>query len=45
MLESNGNIHRDYSIFDNMSTENLEDILRADFQLPNGEDSDTNAIL
>lgn len=45
MPESNGNIHRDYSIFDNMSTENLEDILRADFQLPNGEDSDTNAIL
>ena len=45
MPEDSGNKHRDYSIFDNMSTETLEDILRADSQLPNGENSDVDAIL
>ena len=45
MPEDSENKHRDYSIFDNMSTETLEDILRADSQLPNGENSDVDAIL
>ncbi len=45
MPESNGNNQRDYSKFDNMSTEMLEDILRADSQLPDGENSDMDAIL
>jgi len=45
MPESHCNKHRDYSIFDNMSTETLEDILRADSQFPNGENSNTDAIL
>lgn len=37
--------HRDYSKFDNMSTEMLEDILQADSQLPDEENSDPDAIL
>lgn len=45
MPKSGGNNHRDYSIFDNMSTEALEDILRSDSQLQNDEDSDMDAIL
>ena len=45
MPESSGNKHRDYSKFDGMSTEMLEDILRADSQLPDGENTDTDAIL
>ncbi|MEA4895639.1 MAG: DUF4367 domain-containing protein [Oscillospiraceae bacterium] len=45
MPESSGNNRRDYSKFDSMSTEMLEDILRADSQLPDGENSDTDAIL
>lgn len=45
MPESGGNKHRDYSRFDGMSTEMLEEILRADSQLPGGESSDTDAIL
>lgn len=45
MPESNGKKRRDYSIFDNMSTEALENILQADAQLPSGEDSDTDVIL
>lgn len=45
MPEYNGNKHRDFLKFDNMSTEMLEDILRADSQLPDGENSDTDAIL
>lgn len=45
MPEPSGNNHRNYSKFDNMSTETLEDILRADSQLPDGENSDTDAII
>ncbi len=45
MPESSGNKHPDYSKFDNMNTEMLEGILRADSQLPSGEESDTDAIL
>ncbi len=45
MPESNGNNRRDFSKFDNMSTEKLEDILRADSQLSDGLNSDTDAIL
>ena len=45
MPETSKNNHRDYSKFDNMSTEMLEDILRADSLLPNDENSDTDAIL
>ncbi len=45
MPEDSGNKHRDYSIFDNMSTEMLEDILRADSHLTNGENSDVDAII
>ena len=45
MPESNGNNHRNYSKFDNMSTEMLEDILRADSQLPDGVNSDTDTVL
>ncbi len=37
--------HRDYSNFDNMSTEALENILRSDSQLPSYETSDMDAIL
>lgn len=37
--------HHDYSKFDHMSTEELEDILRLDAQLPNNEDSDVDVIL
>ena len=45
MSESNGNTNRDFSIFDNMSTEALEEILRSDFQLLSEEDFDVDAIL
>jgi len=45
MPEFGKNKHKDYSAFDNMSTEMLEDILRADSQLPINEDSDNEAIL
>lgn len=45
MPESSGSKRRDYSKFDGMSTEMLEDILRADSQLPDGENSDMDAIL
>jgi len=45
MPETSGNKRRDYSKFDNMSTEMLEDILRADSHLPDGDNSDTDAIL
>lgn len=45
MPETSGKRSRDYSKFDNMSTEMLEDILRADSHLPDGENSDTDAIL
>lgn len=37
--------NRDYSKFDNMSTEALNEILRQDSQLPNNEESDMDAIL
>lgn len=43
-IQIKGN-HHDYSMFDNMSTEALEDILRSDSQLPNDENSDMDAIL
>lgn len=36
---------QNYSIYDKMSTEMLEEILRADSQLPDSEDSDTDTIL
>jgi hypothetical protein len=45
MPESRENKRRDYSKFDNMNTEMLEAILLADSQLPDGENSDTDAIL
>lgn len=45
MPETSGKRSRDYSKFDNMSTEMLEDILRADSHLPDDENSDTDAIL
>jgi len=37
--------HRNYSIYDTMITEMLEEILRADSQLQDSEDSDTDMIL
>ena len=45
MSESNENNHQKYSIYDNMSTEVLEEILRADSQLQNDKDSDMDTIL
>ena len=36
---------RDFSRYDHMSTEELEEILRADFELPNEEESDMEKIL
>lgn len=45
MSESKEHFHRDFSKFDEMSTEELNEILRQDSQLPDGEDSDTDAIL
>lgn len=45
MSESNEHFHRDFSMFDAMGTEELNEILRQDSQLPDGEDSDTDAIL
>ncbi|MCD8355763.1 MAG: DUF4367 domain-containing protein [Clostridia bacterium] len=37
--------HKDYSGFDRMSTEMLEEILRSDFELSNDEESDMDAVL
>ena len=45
MSESKEQFYRDFSKFDEMSTEELNEILRQDSQLPDGEDSDTDAIL
>lgn len=45
MSESKKNNHQKYLIYDNLSTEILEEILRADSQLQNDEDSDMDAIL
>lgn len=45
MSESNEHFHRDFSMFDEMGTEELNEILRQDSQLPDGEESDTDAIL
>lgn len=45
MPESGRRDIRNYSIFDKMSTEALEEILRADSRLTNDEDSDMDAIL
>lgn len=44
MFESESSKRRDFSKFDSMSTEMLQDILRQDFLLPE-EESDTDAIL
>lgn len=45
MSEVNCKKHQNYSIFDSMSTKELENILQADAQLLSDEDSDTDAIL
>lgn len=45
MSESKEHFHRDFSKFDEMSTEELNEILRRDSQLPDGEESDIDAIL
>ena len=45
MSEFKEHFYRDFSKFDEMSTEELNEILRQDSQLPDGEDSDTDAIL
>lgn len=45
MSDSNKSNRDNYSRFDNMSTEELEEILRLDFQLPDDEESDMDAIL
>ena len=37
--------HNNYSHFDSMSTKDLEEILRLDFQLPDDEVSDVDAII
>ena len=39
------NRNRDYSRFDAMTTEELEDILRLDASAPDGEESDTELLL
>ena len=44
MSESKEHFHRDFSMFDKMGTEELNEILRQDSQLPDGEESDTDAI-
>lgn len=36
---------RDFSSYDHMSTDDLREILRADFELPDGEESDMEKIL
>lgn len=45
MPESNEKKYQNYTIFDNMSTEELENILQADIHLLCEEDSDTDAVL
>lgn len=45
MSEQHKNTHPDYSKFDEMSTETLEEILRLDAQLPDNEESDMDAII
>ena len=45
MSDLNSNTHRDYSIFDSMSTKELENILRSDSQLSDIKNSDLDAIL
>ena len=45
MSESKEHFHRDFSKFDEMSTAELNEILRQDSQLPDGEESDIDAIL
>lgn len=39
------NRNRDYSKYDDMTTEELEEILRLDASAPDGEDSDTELLL
>jgi|AGTN01.1.fsa_nt_gi hypothetical protein len=45
MSDANNSNRHDYSKFDNMSTEALEEILRLDSQLPDDEESNVDAIL
>lgn len=45
MNQTNKKLNRDYSKFDLMSTEVLMDILRRDSELPEGEESDSEAII
>ena len=41
----NGRNRKDYSKYDDMSTESLEELLRLDADLPDGEESDADEIL
>lgn len=41
----NGRNRKDYSKYDDMSTESLEELLRLDADLPDGEESDVDEIL
>ena len=45
MSESKEHFHRDFSMFDEMGTEELNEILWQDSQLPDGEEFDADAIL
>lgn len=45
MSGNDNHCHRDYSKFDNMSTEVLENILRVDSQLPDDVESDLETII
>lgn len=41
----NSENRKDYSKYDEMSTESLEELLRLDAELPDGEESDIDEIL
>ena len=45
MSESKEHFYRDFSKFDKMSTEELNEIFSSGLSAPDGEDSDTDAIL
>lgn len=45
MPEPSNSNRWNFSVFDGMSTEALEELLRAHYQLPDGEDSDIDSIL
>lgn len=45
MSKPNKNIHNNYSIYDNMNTEMLEEILKSDYQMSDNENSDIDTIL